>query len=120
MADRVIAFQEREINADATNRIGILLDSIDRILAREEKRITEEATPEERQRHHFFSGLPEALRWRFMVHGCSVRDMNFWVRREDQDGGRWYLCTEIETGMTVGGVDAREAVDNYFKADVLA
>jgi hypothetical protein len=118
MPDRMVVFQERDISADAANRIGILLDSIDRILAKERDRIKAEATAKERDQHAFFAGLPEGLRWRIMVLGCSVEDMNFWVRRKDEDGGRWHLCTEIETGMTVGGVDAREAVDNYFKGDL--
>lgn len=109
-------FQQRPISEGAAVSIATLLNSVDEILASEVSRIKAQATPEERERHAFFPGLPEELRWRVMVLGSSVEDLNFWVRKSDEDpGGRWYVCTEIETGTDAGGVDAREAIDNYFK-----
>lgn len=39
--------------------------------------------------------LPEALRRRVMVLGCSTRDINFWIRRDDPvDDGQTYKLTE--------------------------
>jgi hypothetical protein len=115
-ANRHVLFQERPISADSANRIGILLDSIDRILKREQEEAQAKAN-REGERIAAFPGLPPELRWRVMVLGASVEDLNFWIRRDDQDGGRWYTLTEIETGCSVGGVDAREACENYFRQD---
>lgn len=116
MGDRQVLFRERPISADSANRIGILLDSVDRILKREQEEAQAKAD-RNGERICAFPGLPEDLRWRVMVLGASVEDCNFWVRREDQDGGQWHLVTEIETGVTVGGVTEREALDNYFKGE---
>jgi hypothetical protein len=110
--------QERSISAEAAKRIGILLDSITRILEREQEDAQREAN-KANEGIAVFPRLPPDLRWRVMVLGSSVEDLNFWIRRDDQDGGRWYTLTEVESGYEVGGVDAREACENYFKNDVM-
>jgi hypothetical protein len=92
-ANRHVLFQERPISADSANRIGILLDSIDRILKREQEEAQAKAN-REGERIAAFPGLPPELRWRVMVLGASVEDLNFWIRRDDQDGGQWYTLTE--------------------------
>ena len=109
--------QERQISDDAASRIGILIDSIERILGREQQRIQGELEKEEPNRFWAFAGLPPELRWRVMVLGCSVTDINLWIRRDDQDGGQWYELTEIETGVSVGAVEPREACERYFRTD---
>jgi len=105
--------QERPISDDATYKIGVLLDSIERVLKKEQEQA--QATADAKgERIIAFPGLPADLRWRVMVLGASVEDNNFWVRREDVDGARNYKLTEIETGVEVDGVEAREACENYF------
>lgn len=110
--------QERAISDDAARRVGVLLDSIERILATEQQAAQREAD-RKGERAAAFPGLPPELRWRAMVLGSSVEDINFWIRRDDQDGGQWYTLTEIETGVTVGGVEPREACERYFSDDVM-
>jgi hypothetical protein len=118
MSDRIM--QEREISADAANRIGILLDSIERVLTREQEAAqarVDHADERDSQGYRImaFPGLPSALRWRVMVLGSSVEDMNFWVRHDpDEPDVKWFIATEIETGTHAHGVSAREALDNYF------
>ena len=120
MSDHIATMYEREISADAANRIGILLDPIDRILKREvEAAQAKIDRDDERDQRGYrviaFPGLPSELRWRVMVLGSSVQDMNFWVRRDPAEPGcQWYIATEIETGTDAHGVSAREALDNYF------
>lgn len=114
---------ERQISADAANKIGMLLDSIEGILQREQEasRAKADRVAGDRDagdRVAVFAGLPSELRWRVMVLGCSVEDMNFWVRRDpDSPGVEWFIATEIETGGETNGVTAREAMNNYFTAN---
>jgi hypothetical protein len=100
---------ERPISVAAAAEVRRHLDAIAAVIARDAA-----AFPEEPGRV-VFPGLPEDLRWRVMVLGASVEDMNFWVRRRDEDGARWYVATEIETGVEVGGVSERDALENYFR-----
>lgn len=123
MPDRHYVMQEREISADAANRIGLLLDSIERILKREQEAAQAKVDRDDErttrgERVAAFPALPPELRWRVMVLGCSVEDMNFWVRRDpDEPGCEWYVATEIETGCDANGVSPRDALDNYFAAN---
>jgi hypothetical protein len=115
MSDRHLLLKETEISEDAANRIGILLDSIDRIMAREREEAQTKAEREDRP-IVAMPGLPHDLRWRVLVLGCSVEDMNFWVRHDPETPAdqEWYVATEIETGCDVYGVSARDALDRYF------
>lgn len=124
MSDSHYIMQEREIGVDAANRIGILLDSIERILKREQETAqakSDYAGERTTSGDHVavFAGLPDVLRWRVMVLGCSVEDMNFWVRRDPAESSsvEWFIATEIETGCEANGVTPREALDNYFAAN---
>lgn len=114
MADRHVLMQERPISDDAANRIGMLLDSIERILEREQKE-AQRIADRDGEVIAAFPGLPPELRWRVMVLGSSVEDINLWIRRDDQDGGQWYTLTEIETGCDAGGVEPLEACERYFR-----
>lgn len=115
MPDRHVTLKAPEISPDAANRIGILLDSIDRIMDREQEAMQLEAD-RKNEPIMCLPALPDALRWRVMVLGCTVEDMNFWVRRDPAEPNvEWYIATEIETGCDVHGVSAREALNNYFK-----
>jgi hypothetical protein len=105
---------ERPISDDATYRIGVLLDSIERVLKREQED-ADAAAKRKGEEVVVFPKLTPEQRMRFMEIGCSVEDLNFWIRREDQDGGRWHILQEIETGYEVGAVDARDCCEQYFK-----
>lgn len=121
MSDRMYVMQEREITADAASCIRMLLDSIDGVLKREQEAAqatadrNDERTPNG-DRVMAFAGLPEELRWRVMVLGCSVEDLNFWVRHDPETPAdqQWYVATEIETGCDAYGISPRDALDNYF------
>jgi hypothetical protein len=116
MGDEVRYMHERPIAAAAAGEIQSLLDTIDTILSTEQQRMQDQADAAGEQ-IAVFPGLPEDLRWRVMVLGCSVEDLNLWIRRDDQDGGRWYTLTEIETGTSIGGVEPREACECFFAQD---
>src|SRR5215510_8841618 len=69
---------------------------------------------------------PEDVRRRLLTLACSVNDYVFWVYKKPQadDMGpdpshQMYYAEEIETGIGALGVTAREALDNYFKDDLL-
>lgn len=121
--------RDGQISSDSASRVGMLLDAIDRVMEREAKRLQADAerqledgtldppTPSGSCGVAVHPQLPDELRWRVMVLGSSVEDINFWIRRDDQDGGQWYTLTEIETGTEVGGVEPREACENYFRTD---
>lgn len=97
---------DRQISADAANEIGMLLDSVEHILAHEQE-----------TQHSDRVDLPPELRWRVMVLGCSVDDMNVWIRRDPGlTGIEWFIATEIRTGCDANGATAREAMNNHFTA----
>lgn len=111
-------FQSELISEEAAKVIEEHVQCIEGIMRKEAERLQHELDPE-RAKHVYFAGLPDELRWRIMVLGCSAEDYNLWIRRNDQDGGQWYELTEVETGCGVGGVTPREACENYFRDDVL-
>lgn len=123
MPDLHYVFQEREISPEAASHIGSLVDSITAILKSEQEVAQAKADDlDERtdrgDRVAVFAGLPEDLRWRVMVLGCSVEDYNFWVRHDPETppDQEWYIATEIESGGDAYGVSARDALENYFAA----
>lgn len=70
--------------------------------------------------------LPLEIRHKLLVHGCSLNDYVFWVRRRPQKGDlgsepgdQMYWAEEIESASGTWGVTAREALDHYFADDVL-
>ena len=104
--------KRRVISDDAAHRIGVYLDTIERIVREEENQRTDHGPPLD---------LPESLRKRMMGLGSSVHDLNFWIRRVDDDdlGGQRYVLSEIESGLDLEGVEPRELCDDYFRADVM-
>lgn len=101
--------------AKGTDRFGALRAAIG--LASAEEEVLNLGIEEE---------IPEDLRYELMRLAGSVNDFIFWIRRkaqEDDLGGepadQMYNALEIESGVDVWGVTAREAVDNYFRSDVL-
>jgi hypothetical protein len=61
--------------------------------------------------HPGFALVGDDQRWRLHVAACSIRDMTFWVR-ELPDGR--FQATEVETGVSAHGADAKGALDAYF------
>ncbi len=70
-----------------------------------------------------YSEFSDDDRWRLMVLGCSINDINLWVRRtpdpsDDDLAGLRFVATEIETGCTAYGETAALAISNYFLGGV--
>lgn len=63
--------------------------------------------------------LPEDIRYELMRLACSVNDYIFWVRKMESDEGDLWRALEIESGVHQDAITAREALDFYFRADVL-
>lgn len=67
--------------------------------------------------------IPDDLRAKLMTMAGSLRDFTFWVRRKPQEDdigdSQMYYAEEMEAGTGAWGVTAREALDNYFRSDVL-
>jgi hypothetical protein len=70
--------------------------------------------------------LPEDVRYELHRLACSISDYTFWVRHRAQDddlgdapGDQMFYAQEIESGTGAWGVTAREALDRYFRNDVL-
>lgn len=70
--------------------------------------------------------LPMDVRDELLRLGCSMKDYVFHVHKQrqkddlsDSPGSWMYRAVEIETGVGVWGVTVREALDNYFRDDLL-
>lgn len=70
--------------------------------------------------------LPEDVRDELHRLACSIHDYTFWVRRRAQPSDlgsepadQMYWASEIESGGGAWGVTPREALDRYFRNDVL-
>lgn len=66
--------------------------------------------------------IPDDLRSKLLTMGSSINDLTFWVRQRAQEGdlgSRMYWAEEMEAGTGCWGVSAREALDNYFRDDML-
>ena len=69
---------------------------------------------------------PKDVRGELLRLGCSMGDYIFHIYKERQKDDlsdhpkTWmYRALEVESGGAAWGVTAREAVDNYFREDVL-
>ena len=66
--------------------------------------------------------LPHEIRAKLHVLASSINDFTLWVYerpyKDDPDDKGWYAL-EVETGCGAYGVTAREALNNYFRDDVL-
>lgn len=67
--------------------------------------------------------LPDDVRDKLLSMGASMNDFVFWVRQraqaDDIGESRMFWAQEVEAGTGAWGVTAREALDRYFRADVL-
>lgn len=105
---------ERQISDVATKQVKMLLSSLERIMKMECERLQAEDDNNEDDKHVVFVQLPEELRWRVMVLGSSINDINLWIRRIEE-GKEFYQFVEIETGTSENGTSPLECCELYFK-----
>lgn len=68
--------------------------------------------------------LPDDVRSKLLTLGGSISDFVFWVRQRPQEDdiapdAQMYWAEEMEAGTGAWGVTTREALDNYFRDDLL-